>query len=213
VRNLALGLITNFARPILEVAKAIQQCPIDSDSPIDPCRKLALEMLQPFRNELRQYPTFRLRKEDVEAFTAAVQNVLVPHDSMFRNGKLDTTKGNASLTVQTGTVLASLVASQRMLWDIRQHSEPVALYIHRIYDLFCVDPGDPEIEEITRQFLVKHPIDGAVVHTLLERLTKEFVDEIRRIPEDKNYLARHMFLTGFVTYPGIGYQLQMMGRG
>jgi hypothetical protein len=210
LRNLALGLITNFQDLIVETAKLVQNCPIDPESPIDPCRKIALEELQPFRNELRLYPTYRLAKLDAIAFTSAVSQILSPHDSKFENGQLDTRMGNESLTVQMGTILASLVASQRMLWDIRRHSEPIALYIHQIYDLFCVDPGDPRIEEITRQFLAKNPIDGNMANSLLQEMTSQFVAEIEQIPEDENYLARHIFLTGFVTYPGIGYQLQLI---
>jgi hypothetical protein len=210
VRNLALGLITNFADLIVQTAKLIQAHPIDPNSPIDSSRKLALEKLQPFREELKFYPTYRLMTDDIIAFTKAVADVLTPHDPMFKNGILNTRMGNESLTLETGTILASLVASQRMLWDIRQHSEPVALYIHQIYDLFYIDPGDEEIENITRRFLTSDPIDASLANTLLERLTYDFVAEIERIPEDQNYLARHMFLTGFVSYPGIGFQLQLM---
>jgi hypothetical protein len=211
VRNLALGLVTNFSDLIVDTASAVKVCPINSDGPItDPCKKLALKMLMPFREELRLYPTYRLRKEDAEAFSGVVLEVLAPHDLMYVRGELNTDYGNASITVQTGTILASLVASQRMLWDIRQHNEPVALYIHRIYDMFCFDPGDPEIEEITKQFLKENPIDGSLVSNLISRLTEEFISEIDKIPEDQNYFARHIFKTGFVTYPGIGCQLQIL---
>ncbi|MEK6852764.1 MAG: hypothetical protein AABX59_02695, partial [Nanoarchaeota archaeon] len=80
------------------------------------------------------------------------------------------------------------------------------------YDLFIADPGDSRITNISEKFIKESPVDADIAFSLLKRLTKEFDQEIISIPEDEDYFSRHIFRTGFIEYPGIGYEIERLLR-
>jgi hypothetical protein len=209
MRDLSPILFSQFQDSIVETAKAFQEYVPDDASPINPYRKIALEKLGGFREELQKHP-FRLQKVDMLTVSDTMTEILRPYDTQIRNGILNTDNGNASITLQTGVVVAAFLGNQRMLQIVGFHSEAIAAYLRAVYDFYAVDPGDPKITELSRLFVANHPEDADNVMPLLDRLTKTFVTEIHLIPEKENYLARHMFLTGLVEYPGIGCEVEVI---
>lgn len=210
MRNLALGLFTNYKDLLIDTAKEIQSIHPEDDCLTDPYRKMAFQKLAPLRNEIKEYPTFRLERLDMLKIADVSTQIFEPIDSQFIDGVLDTTRGNESITLRIGVILASIISNERMLQEIHLHNRPIAHYLNEIYDIFAIDPGDPTISQISMTFIKENPIDAASVLSLLEKATKLFVEEIHRIPEKENYLARHMFLTGFNEYPGIGYEFEII---
>jgi hypothetical protein len=136
--------------------------------------------------------------------------ILTPYDPQMRNGILNTDNGNASIILQTGVVVAAFLSNQRILEVVECHSAAIAGYLTAVYDLYAIDPGDPTITDLSHAFVADHPEEAGRLMPLLDRLTKTFVAEILLIPEKENYLARHMFLTGFVEYPGIGCEVELI---
>jgi hypothetical protein len=123
---------------------------------------------------------------------------------------LNTDNGNASIILQTGVVIASFLGNQRMIQVVELHNQAIADYLKAVYDIYAIDPGDTRISEISHAFVAEHPEDAGQIMPLLDQLTKSFVSEIHLIPEKENYLARHMFLTGFIEYPGIGCEVEVI---
>jgi hypothetical protein len=209
MRDLAPVIFGSFQDSIIETAQAFQQYVPNDDCAINPYRKIAIEKLGAFRQELQQRP-FRLQKVDMLTVADTMTAILAPYDTQIRNGKLNTDNGNASIILQTGVVVAAFLGNQRMLQIVAFHSAAIADYLKAVYDFYAIDPGDPKITELSQAFVVEHPEEAGKVMPLLDQLTKTFVAEIHLIPEKENYLARHMFLTGLVEYPGIGCEVELI---
>ena len=207
MRNLARGLIHNFHEDIDKAAFFMRDYVPEPESVIDGAKKGALEILSNFESELEYYTSFRLEKADMQEVGKVLCEYLGKHDPMCKDGKIDTQHGNESLTLQTGVVIASIIGNQKMLRSVAEHNSRIAQYLKLIYKIFVIDPGDEEITEITKHFVKQFPADASVSMNLLERITKNFTDEIERIPEDEDYFTRHIFKTGFCFYPGIGYEV------
>ncbi len=209
MRDLAGVLFSRFQGSIVDTARAFQEYVPTDECAINPYRKIAIERLGAFREELPRHP-FRLQKVDMLTVADTLTAMLKPYDTQVRNGILNTDNGNASIILQTGVVIAAFLGNQRMLQVVSYHSEAIVDYLRAIYDCYAVDPGDPKITEVSQAFVDEHPEEAAKVMPLLDRLTKTFVAEIHLIPEKENYLARHMFLTGLVEYPGIGCEVEVI---
>jgi hypothetical protein len=209
MRDLAPRLFREFQDDVIETAKAFQEYVPTDDSAINPYRKIAIEKLAAFRQELQRHQ-FRLQKIDMLVVADTMTEILAPYDTQIRDGVLNTDNGNASIILQTGVVVAAFLGNQRMVQVVDYHSPAIAEYLRAVYDFYAVDPGDPRITELSQAFVADHPEDADKVMPLLDRLTKTFVAEIHLIPEKENYLARHMFLTGLVEYPGIGCEVEII---
>ncbi len=209
MRDIAPVLFDEFRDSIIETALAFQQYVPTDDCAINPYRRIAIEKLASFREALQQRP-FRLQKIDMLTVADTMTAILAPYDTQVRNGILNTDNGNASIILQTGVVVAAFLGNQRMLQVVEFHSPAIADYLRAVYDLYAIDPGDPRITEVSQAFVAEHPEEAAKVMPLLDQLTKTFVAEIHLIPERENYLARHMFLTGLVEYPGIGCEVEVI---
>ncbi|MBI5148715.1 hypothetical protein HZA33_03475 [Candidatus Pacearchaeota archaeon] len=210
MRNLIRGLVHNFHEDIDKAAFFLRDHVYDKDTYVDTGKKGALEILQNFESELRNYITFRLEKPDMQEIGKVLCEYLGEHDPKYEKGKVDTRHGNESLALQTGVVMASIISNQKMLRAVREHNTRVARYLNEIYRIFTLDPGDKKIEKISKEFVKEYPIDADIAMGLLERLTQNFTDEVERIPEDEDYFTRHIFKTGFVLYPGIGYEIDRL---
>jgi hypothetical protein len=209
MRDLAPILLHQFKDQIIETAKAFQEYVPTDGIVINPYRKIAMEKLGDFREELEKH-RFRLQKVDMLTVADVMTEILAPYDPQIQNGVLNTDNGNASVILQTGVVIAAFLGNQRMLQVVELHSPAIAEYLHDVYDIYTVDPGDPRIRELSRDFVAKHGDEAGNLMPLLDQLTKTFVTEIHLIPEQENYLARHMFLTGLVEYPGIGCEVEVI---
>jgi hypothetical protein len=209
MRDLAPVTFSRFKENIIETAKAFQEY-VPNDACINnPYRKIALEKLGAFREELQRH-RFRLQKIDMLIVADTMTTILAPYDDQIKDGILNTDNGNASIILQTGVVVAAFLGNQRMLQIVEFHSAAIADYLRAVYDFYAVDPGDPMITELSHAFVADHPEEAGQVMPLLDQLTKTFVAEIHLIPEKENYLARHMFLTGLVEYPGIGCEVEVI---
>jgi hypothetical protein len=209
MRYLAPRLFRSFRDGIIETAKAFQEYGPADDSATNPYRKIATDKLAAFRQESQRHQ-FRLQKVDMLVVADTMTETLAPYDTQIRNGVLNTDNGNASIILQTGVVVAAILGNQRMVQVLEYHSPAIAEYLRAVYDFCAVDPGDPRIAELSQAFVTDRPEDAEEVMLLLDRLTKAFVAEIHLIPEKENYLARHMFLTGLVEYPGIGCEVEII---
>ncbi len=209
MRDIAPILFGSHQDSIIETARAFQEYVPSDACAINPYRKIALEKLGAFREELQQRP-FRLQKVDMLTVADTITTILTPYDTQIKDGLLNTDNGNASIILQTGVVVAAFLGNQRMLQIVGLHSAAIADYLKAVYDFYAIDPGDPRITDLSHAFVANHPQEAGTVMPLLDRLTKTFVTEIHRIPEKENYLARHMFLTGLVEYPGIGCEVEII---
>jgi hypothetical protein len=209
MRSLTAILFKQFQDDIIDTAKAFQEYEPSECCAINPYRKIALEKLGAFREELQRH-RFRLQKIDMLTVSDAMTELLTPYDSQIKDGVLNTDNGNASIILQTGVVIAAFLGNQRMLQVVELHSPIIMEYLKTIYDYYAVDPGDPRITELSHAFVANHPEEAGKVMPLLDQLTKTFVAEIHLIPEKENYLARHMFLTGLIEYPGIGCEVEII---
>ena len=207
MRNLARGLVHNYQKEIVDAAEFMHSYVAGKDEFADEAKRWAVNILRGFRKELSFYPNFRLERPDMQEveYTGS-------HDPMYdpESNRVDTTKGNESLSLKIGVVLASLISNEKMLQTVRAHNAAIASYLNEVYDLYIIDPGDQKMSEISQKFVDDSPIDATRAMGLLERVTKNFDEEVLLIPEDEDYFTRHIFRTGFSTYPGIGAEVEFL---
>jgi len=212
MRNLARGLIHNHQKEIIDAAEFMHGYVPGENEFADEAKRWAVNILEGFRKELSFYPNFRLERPDMQESGKVIVEYVGSYDPMYNpnSKRVDTTKGNESLSLKIGVVLASLVASEKMLQTVRAHNAAVATYLNEVYDLYIIDPSDPKVSDISHRFISEKPVDASHAMNLLDRLTKNFDEEILRIPEDEDYFTRHIFRTGFCTYPGIGAEVEFL---
>jgi hypothetical protein len=209
MRDLSTAIFSKFQDSIIETALAFQEYVPSDACVINPYRKIALEKLEGFRRELQKH-RIRLQKADMLKVAETMTTLLAPYDPQVKDGILNTDNGNSSIILQTGVVVAAFLDNQRMLQIVELCSAAIADYLNAVYDFFAIDPGDPKISELSHAFVVNHPKEADEIMPLLDRLTKTLVSEIHLIPEKDNYLARHMFLTGLIEYPGICCEVEII---
>ena len=212
MRNLARGLVHNYQKEILDAVEFMHGYVPEPGEFADEAKRWTVNILGGFRKELSLYPNFRLERPDMQEVGKVIIEYVGPLDPMYdpASQRIDTTKGNESLSLKIGVVLASLISNEKMLQTVRAHNDAIAAYLNGVHDIYIIDPGDPRISELSQKFVDDNPVDAGRAMGVLERLTKNFDEEVLLIPEDKDYFTRHIFRTGFATYPGIGAEVEFL---